>query len=533
MIEQQIPLIRDAKALLLAMPQQRSVADVLKLVVDELASSKAIALARIWLIRPGAGCETCPMRAECPDQTSCLHLVASAGTSVAGPDDALSRIDGSFRRFPLGVRKVGRIASTGTPLEIQNIDGQPDWLVRPKWASEEGIRGFGGQPLVHRGTVLGVLGVFSRTTIGDQCLDWLRMIADHVASSIANAEAWEEIDSLRERLELENDYLQEELRGEAFGGMIGQSVALQTVAQQITLVAPTDSTVLVMGESGTGKELVAREIHARSSRHERPLIKVNCAAIPRELYESEFFGHTKGSFTGAVRDRIGRFELADGGTLFLDEIGEIPLDLQSKLLRVLQEGELERVGEERARKVDVRIIAATNRILKTEAEAGNFRLDLYYRLSVFPIELPPLRKRKEDIILLTEHLLGILARRLGKQPPKLTQANAAELARYDWPGNIRELQHVLERALITSPKGKLRLELNASESAQVTKAITHSARANEIMTASELRMLEAENIRRALQACDGKVYGDLGAAALLDMKPTTLSSRIKSLGISN
>lgn len=531
MIEQQLPLIPNPKSLLLAMAQQRSVADVLKLVVTELASSQAVALARIWLIRPGSGCATCPMRSQCPDQTNCLHLVASDGTSLVGPSDGLTRIDGSFRRFPLGVRKVGRIAVTGRPLEVRNIDGEPDWLARPQWAKDEGIRGFGGQPLVHHGQVLGVLGVFSRSTIGDQCIDWLRMIADHVASAIANAQAWEEIDSLRKKLELENDYLQEELRGDSFGEMVGQSAALQKVTQQIRLVSPTDATVLVTGESGTGKELVAREIHARSTRHARPLIKVNCAAIPRELYESEFFGHTKGSFTGALRDRIGRFELADGGTLFLDEVGEIPLDLQSKLLRVLQEGELERVGEERTRKVDVRIIAATNRNLKAEAEAGKFRIDLYYRLSVFPIELPPLRKRIEDIALIANHLLEVLSRRLGKQPPRLTQANVAELKRYDWPGNIRELQHVLERALITSPKGKLQLELESAHSASAAMASTSTVAKDEILTASQLRSFEAANIRRALQACEGKVYGDKGAAALLGMKPTTLSSRIKSLGI--
>ena len=531
MLEQHLPLIPDPKSLLLAMAQQRSVDEVLKLVVAELARSQVVALARIWLIRPGAGCETCRMRSECPDRTNCLHLVASSGTSIVDPDVALNRIDGSFRRFPLGVRKVGRIAVTGEPLEVQNLDGEPEWLVKPKWAKDEGIRGFAGQPLVHHGQVLGVLGVFSRSTIGDQSLDWLRMIADHVASAIANAQAWEEIESLRKRLELENDYLQEELRGESFGEMIGQSAALQMVAQQISLVAPTDATVLVTGESGTGKELVAREIHARSSRHARPLIKVNCAAIPRELYESEFFGHTKGSFTGAVRDRVGRFELADGGTLFLDEVGEIPLDLQSKLLRVLQEGELERVGEERTRKVNVRIIAATNRNLKAEAEAGKFRIDLYYRLSVFPIELPPLRKRKEDVALLAEHLLGILSRRLGKQTPRLTQANVAELVRYDWPGNIRELQHVLERALITSPKGKLRFELNSGETAKAITTTSTSIANEEILSASQLRSFEAANIRRALKACEGKVYGEKGAAALLGMKPTTLASRIKSLGI--
>ncbi|MFG0264764.1 MAG: sigma 54-interacting transcriptional regulator, partial [Rhodopirellula sp. JB055] len=265
-----------------------------------------------------------------------------------------------------------------------------------------------------------------------------------------------------------------------------------------------------------------------------PLIKVNCAAIPRELYESEFFGHTKGSFTGALRDRVGRFELAEGGTLFLDEIGEIPLDLQSKLLRVLQEGELERVGEEHTRRVDVRIIAATNRDLKAEAEAGHFRLDLYYRLSVFPVDLPPLRNRKDVLPLLDDHLLKILSRRLGKPAPRLTRANASELQRYDWPGNIRELQHVLERALITSPPGKLKLNLASQPDTESTKLVpVHSDEPDDIMTVAELRSLEANNIRKALQACGGKVYGDAGAATLLGMKPTTLASRIKSLGIAS
>jgi len=536
MLEQHIPLISEPKTLLLEMAQRRLVADVLKLIVDRLATSQAVALARIWLIKPGEGCSTCPRRSECPDQTTCLHLVASAGTSITEPSRDLMRVNGSFRRFPIGVRKIGRIASTGNAMEVSNIAGQPDWLANPEWSQAEGIRGFGGQPLVYRGEVLGVLGVFSRTTIGDTCLDWLRMIADHAAASLANAAAWEEVEILRNRLELENDYLQEEARQrDTFGEMIGQSSALQKVAEQIELVAPTDSTVLITGESGTGKELVAREIHNRSSRSDRPLIKVNCAAIPRELYDSEFFGHTKGSFTGAVRDRVGRFELADGGTLFLDEIGEIPIDLQSKLLRVLQEGELERVGEERTRKIDVRIIAATNRDLKVESEARRFRSDLYYRLSVFPIEIPPLAERKEDIPLLANHFLAQLARRLGRPTPRLTLANVQELQRYSWPGNIRELQHVLERALITAKSGKLRLDLaeRGMETQRLAGAIetVPSSSTEDILTASEFRIFEADNIRRALERTGGKIYGSDGAAELLDMKPTTLASRIKSLGI--
>jgi transcriptional regulator with GAF, ATPase, and Fis domain len=246
-------------------------------------------------------------------------------------------------------------------------------------------------------------------------MGWLRMIADHAAAAIATARAFEQIETLQKGLELENEYLREEVtRAGAFGELIGQSPALEAVARQIDLVAPTDSGVLILGESGTGKELVAREIHRRSHRAGKPLIKVNCAAVPRELYESEFFGHARGAFTGALRDRAGRFELADNGTLLLDEVGEIPLELQAKLLRVLQEGELERVGEEHTRRVNVRLVTATNRDLRAEAEAGRCRQNLYYRLSVFPVELPPLRKRKEDIPLLAEHFLRLSARKLGR-----------------------------------------------------------------------------------------------------------------------
>ena len=538
MLEQQIKLIPDPKSLLLQMAQHRQVDDVLKLIVDRLATSQAVALARIWLTRPGAGCSTCLMRSQCPDQKNCLHLVASAGTSLVDQHRDLARLDGAFRRFPIGVRKVGRIAATGEALEVRNITGEPDWLAAPEWAKAEGIRGFGGQPLIHQGEVLGVLAVFSRTTIGDGCLDWLRMIANHAAASLANATAWEEVETLRNRLELENDYLQEEVnQRDSFGDMVGQSSALQKVTEQIDLVAPTDSSVLITGESGTGKELVAREIHRRSSRSDRPLIKVNCAAIARDLYDSEFFGHTKGSFTGAVRDRVGRFELADGGTLFLDEIGEIPLDLQSKLLRVLQEGELERVGDEVTRNVDVRIIAATNRDLKAESEAKRFRSDLYYRLSVFPIELPPLSERKEDIPLLAEQMLSQLARKLGRSVPRLTMANVQNLQRYNWPGNIRELQHILERALITAKSGKLRFELTQETPAGAprkgTADISEQSSSEEILTVAELRKFEAANIQKALERSGGKIYGAGGAAELLDVRPTTLASRIKSLGIAS
>jgi transcriptional regulator with GAF, ATPase, and Fis domain len=356
------------------------------------------------------------------------------------------------------------------------------------------------------------------------------MIADHAAAAITTTRAFSEIEALRKGLELENDYLREEVtRAGAFGELVGGSPALGAVTRQIDLVAPTDATVLILGESGTGKELVAREIHRRSGRASRPLITVNCAAVPRELFESEFFGHLRGSFTGALRDRAGRFELADRGTLFLDEIGEIPLELQSKLLRVLQEGAFERIGEERTRKADVRLIAATNRDLRAEADAGRFRQDLYYRLSVFPVELPPLRSRAEDVPPLAEHFLALSARRLGRPKPRLTPADARQLQAYHWPGNVRELQHVIERAVITADGVRLAIDLPACRSE--TPAAPVPVVEDRVLTAAEVRRMESDNIRAALRRANGKVAGPGGAAELLGMKPTTLASRIKALGL--
>ena len=469
------------------------------------------------------------MRSECPDQSQCLHLVASDGHSIVDPERNLSRIDGRFRRFPIGVRKVGRIAMTGEAIEAPDMAELPEWIAEPDWVRAEGIVGFAGQPLSHHGMVLGVLGVFTRARIGEGCLDWLRMIADHAAVAIAHAHAWEEVERLRQRLEDENEYLQQEAAAEqGFGEMLGASPALRNVSQQIDLVAPTDSTVLILGESGAGKEVVAREVHRRSDRANRPLIKVNCAAIPRDLFESEFFGHIQGAFTGALRDRAGRFELADGGTLFLDEVGEVPLDLQSKLLRVLQEGEIERIGEEQTRRVDVRIIAATNRDLREEAQAKRFREDLYYRLSVFPIELPPLRDRREDIPVLAEHFLRQAAQRLAAEPPRLTKAVARQLVRYDWPGNVRELQHVIERAVILSRGGALRIDLK--DRSDTTAKLTADDEA-EVLTDEQVRQFERENLRRAMESSGGKVAGPGGAAELLGVKPTTLNSRLKAMGL--
>ncbi|MGE0223358.1 MAG: sigma 54-interacting transcriptional regulator [Acetobacteraceae bacterium] len=341
-----------------------------------------------------------------------------------------------------------------------------------------------------------------------------------------------EVDSLRERLELENAYLQEEIRQEhSRFGILGRSPAIQALRTQIDLVAPTDATVLITGESGTGKELIARAIHDAGTRRDRPLIRVNCATIPRELFESEIFGHVRGAFTGAIRDRVGRFELAHRGTLFLDEVGEIPVELQSKLLRVLQEGEFERVGEERTRRVDVRVIAATNRDLREEVRTRRFREDLYYRLNVFPIDSRPLRDRREDVPLLAAHFLRQACQKLRIDDLALTEGDVRRLTAYPWPGNVRELENLMERAAILARDGRPRFELPDAAGSPAPLRDAASAPAPVVLTETDRRARDRENIRAALRASGGKVFGPGGAAELLGVKPTTLASRIRSLGL--
>ena len=307
------------------------------------------------------------------------------------------------------------------------------------------------------------------------------------------------------------------------GSLIGKSPRLQRVREQIAQVAPTDSTVLIQGETGTGKELVARAIHDQSSRRDRPLIKINCAALPRELVESELFGHEKGAFTGAVQQRRGRFELADGGTLFLDEVGELPPEAQAKLLRVLQEREFERVGGTRILRVDVRVIAATNRDLHAEVGASRFRADLYYRLNVFPIVLPPLRERREDIPLLLRHAAAATARKLGRATDGISPAFIERASAYDWPGNIRELENLVERALIMSCDGML----DASDLLVVPVRAVGAAPTGAVT----LEEVERDHIRRTLDATSWKIEGDHGAARVLGLKPSTLRGRMRKLGI--
>ena len=520
------------QALLLDLTAERSLDGLLKLIVTRVSMMSHVAMCRIWLIDQGDICQVCPFRAECPDQSRCLHLVASAGQSALDESEHWERLDGRFRRFPLGVRKVGHVAATGDAIVVWDTAKDMKWVADADWVGRESIRGMAAQPLVFRGEVIGVLAVFMRVPVVMDELIWHRMLADHAASAIVNARAFAEIDRLKRQLELENEYLREEVvAGGAFGEIIGSSAALRNTTRQIEIVADTDASVLITGESGTGKELVAREVHRRGGRRDGPMIKVNCAAIPRDLYESEFFGHVEGAFSGAIRDRAGRFEAADGGTLFLDEVGEIPLELQGKLLRVLQEGAFERVGEAETRRADVRIIAATNRNLRQEVDAGRFREDLYYRLNVFPIEVAPLRQRAEDIPELARQFLEKACRRMNRPVPRLTKTVVSALKRYQWPGNVRELQNVIERAAITSTGPVLRVELPGASGSKRELPSQTEAEGGGVLTEVELRRLERKNILKALEQSGGRVSGAGGAAELIGVKPSTLSSRIKSMKI--
>jgi transcriptional regulator with GAF, ATPase, and Fis domain len=335
---------------------------------------------------------------------------------------------------------------------------------------------------------------------------------------------------IRRKLERENAYLREE-ETRALGEIIGRSAPMRHVSEQVAVVAPTNATVLILGESGTGKELVAREIHKASTRRDGPMVKVNCAAVPRDLFESEFFGHVKGAFTGALRDRVGRFELGNGGTLFLDEVSEIPIELQSKLLRAIQEGEYERVGGNRTLKTDVRLVAATNRNLAEEVRKGRFREDLYYRLNVFPINLAPLRERRSDIPLLAAHFLERACKEFNKPLGLMSSEALATLKAYDWPGNVRELQNVVERAVITARGGPISFELpSASIGAQAPERLDDSE-VVQVRTEDELREAERSNVLAVLNKTRWKVYGRGGAAELLGIKPGTLAARMKKLGL--
>lgn len=527
-----------ASKLLLEIAQEQSQELLLKKVVHWVLERPGVARIRIWLIKPGDICANCVRRPDCPDQTRCLHAIAGGSRLLAAAEgeEEYVRLTDRFARIPLGVGAVGKIGATGRQMVLRDLDRDPGELTYIDWLQREAIRGFNGVPIIYKGEILGVFAVFRRENVPVEAEVWGRIFADHIAGAIANARAFEEIQRLKSQLEQQNAYLQAEVvEAKAFGDLVGQSAALRQIVSQIDLVAPTEASVLILGETGTGKELVAHEIHRRSRRQAQAMVRVNCASIPKELYESEFFGHARGAFTGAVKDRAGRFEAAGGGTLFLDEIGEVPLDLQGKLLRALQEKRYERVGEDRTRIADVRIVAATNRDLKKEVAAGRFREDLYYRLNVFPIRVTPLRERREDIALLAAHFVQLSARELGCPQPRLTRAGLAQLETYDWPGNIRELRNVLERAVILAHGGALEFDLPAGAAATAAAppapVADSAATSRGFFTEAEIQQRERENLQAVLQKSGWKIKGPDGAAELLGVKPTTLLSRLKKIGL--
>ena len=521
---------------ILAIAEQRELNAVLKTIIDTVARQPGVALARIWLRDSDESCPACAA-GELSGQAS-LHLRASAGTPLKAGRD-WSRLGGEFHRIALpdSELKIARIATTGESMRIRNLAADREWIRHPEWARQEGLVSFAGHPMIFRGETLGVLAVFRRSEASDTCFGWLRTMAGAAAVAIANARAFEENESLRHRLEQERDYLREEVETVgAFGEILGRGPALQRVLRQVEMVAGTGASVLITGETGTGKELIARAIHQRSPRAPKPLVMVNCGSIPRELFESEFFGHVRGSFTGAIRDRVGRFQLAGGGTLFLDEVGEIPLELQSKLLRVLQEGEFERIGDEVTRRVDVRVIAATNRNLLDEVREGRFRLDLYYRLGVFPMEVPPLRERREDIPDLLVHFVRQACLRFHLPVIQVPKREIEGALGYDWPGNVRELQNVVERAVIVSAGRPLSLDLahRAGSQSEVNPAqVPCGALPPEtgVITEIEWRGRERENLMAALRQARFRISGKGGAAELLGIHPATLTSRMKAFGI--
>jgi formate hydrogenlyase transcriptional activator len=440
-----------------------------------------------------------------------LDFPQSRGLFTEG---ALISIDGTM---------PGNTFRSGQPIVVNHLDPSRLPAETCEKAAGEGLNSFCDVPLISKNRLLGVLAVARRdeNAFDDDEVSFLIQLANQVAIGVENALAYREIAELKDRLAQEKVYLEDEIRGEMdFEGIVGQSSALRHVLDLVETVAPSDSTVLLLGETGTGKELIARAIHDRSRRKDRTFVKLNCAAIPSGLLESELFGHERGAFTGAISQKIGRLELADEGTLFLDEVGDIPIEIQPKLLRALQEREFERLGSTRTKKVSVRLVAATNRNLEQMIEDGDFRRDLFYRLNVFPIRIPPLRERPEDIPLLVRYFAQRYGRRMEKNIESIPASVMKKLASWDWPGNIRELENFIERSVILTHGTALQVP--------VSELNTEGRRPQQ---SSNNGSAERDEIVRALEKARGRVGGGSGAAALLGLKRTTLISRMKKFGI--
>jgi formate hydrogenlyase transcriptional activator len=415
------------------------------------------------------------------------------------------------------------------PLTFSDLETETRWLRLREKVKTYGVRGHCGLPLTTARHRLGVLAFASKQPGAYDApadVDFLQRVANQVAVAVENALAFQRIEELKEKLQKEKVYLEEEIRTQHdFEEIVGNSAALRRVLKEVETVAPTDSTVLIRGETGTGKELIARAIHDRNARRDHTFVKLNCAAIPTGLLESELFGHEKGAFTGAIAQKVGRFELAHQGTLFLDEVGDIPLELQPKLLRVLQEQEFERLGGTRTIKVNVRLVAATHRELEQMVAAGQFRGDLYYRLNVFPVLLPPLRERRDDVAPLVRHFIQKFSRRMGRSIETIPAEAMAALVGYPWPGNIRELENVIERAVILSPGAVLRLPRGEWTAPSAPVEAAGDSRVT-------LADAEREHILVTLEKARWVLGGANGAAARLGMKRSTLQWKMKKLNIS-
>jgi formate hydrogenlyase transcriptional activator len=436
---------------------------------------------------------------------------------------------------PLDQSPAGRCMLSAQPAVFHGVelDQFPAEIVRI--LRGKGLTSVCCVPLVTKGRAFGTLNLASRRVdaFTDADAELLNRVAAQIAIAVENALAFKEIDSLKDKLAVEKLYLEEEIRSEFnFEEIVGESAVIKRALAQVELAAPGNTTVLVLGETGTGKELIARAIHNLSPRRERTFVKINCAAIPSGLLESELFGHERGAFTGAIAQKVGRFELADRGTIFLDEVGDIPLELQPKLLRVLQEQEFERLGATRTIRVDARVVAATNADLSRLVAERAFRSDLYYRLNVFPIQIPPLRDRREDIPLLVRYFVQKFSRRLNKTVHFVPADAMDALVSYSWPGNIRELENLLERAVILSPGKELRVPLAELRNSAVTSANDDiRAIANPGTPVATLEEAERQHILRALRQTQWRIAGPRGAANMLGMKRTTLQARIRKLGI--
>ncbi|HET9285239.1 MAG TPA: sigma 54-interacting transcriptional regulator [Candidatus Angelobacter sp.] len=517
LVANQLALVLDAAVNLysseLLQDRMRLILDLTNQVVSNLELDELLHVVSTS-VRRVMGCDAAAVML--PDE-ECKHLRVHA---LDYPDGKGIFTEGSM--VPIEGTLPGDSFTTGKAIVINRMDPATIAPEMYRKAKAEGMNSFCDLPLISRKRLLGVLALARRDedTFDDEEVSFLTQVANQVAIAIENATVYRKIAILKDRLAQEKLYLEDEIRGEMdFEGIVGQSSALRHVLSLVETVAPSDSTVLLLGETGTGKELIARAIHERSRRKDRTFVKLNCAAIPTGLLESELFGHERGAFTGAITQKIGRLELSNQGTLFLDEVGDIPLEIQPKLLRALQEREFERLGSTRTQRVDVRLVAATNRDLEKMIASREFRSDLFYRLNVFPIRIPPLRERPEDIPLLVRYFTQKYGRRMEKQIESIPSGVMKKLSGWGWPGNIRELENFIERSVILTHGPILRVPIGElSDNAEKAVAVSPDTK-------------ERENILRILKDTKGRVAGVDGAAARMGLKRTTLISRMKKLGI--